>query len=255
MNFGNKTNTRRSIIIDPQTGDVASPSNGEIWYNSTTNKFRKRENGATTDLDALGSGSNPNWYGVVYGAYGGCDPQEVYDYATLTGSVAATPTNISTSVARIAYFRPPANITVANIRFYGVGTVATTYRVAIYNADTLARVTGELVISTTANTWGSVAAGSVSLTSGQLYFIAVSVNATGTTAGLLCMNTTQAATTGQIQVLPKSFPGSLDIDSGYIKGAFAQFAVTTGALPATAATIAIQGAWTGGFPAFWLDSI
>ena len=68
------------------------------------------------------------------------------------------------------------------------------------------------------------------------------------------MNATQAATTGQMQVLPKSFPGNLDIDLGYINGAFAQFAVTTGALPATAATIAVQGAWTGGFPAFWLDN-
>ena len=59
---------------------------------------------------------------------------------------------------------------------------------------------------------------------------------------MLCMGPTQAATTGMIAVLPKSFPGNLDIDSGYIDGAFAQFAVTTGALPTTAATIVVQTA-------------
>jgi hypothetical protein len=92
------------------------------------------------------------------------------------------------------------------------------------------------------------------LLKGQLYFIAVSVNATGTTAGLLAFTSTQAATTGQILVVPKSYPGGLDIDSGNIDGAFAQFAVTAGALPDPAPTIAAQAAWTGGFPAFWLDN-
>lgn len=200
-------------------------------------------------------GGNPNWYGVVYGAMGDCDPQDLLDHAIKTGTVAPTPTNISTSVARICYFVPPADITVNRIRFYGVGATTNVYRVAIYNGDTLARLTAELAFTTAANTWGTAGSAlNLTLTSGQLYFIAVSVNATGTTAGVLAMNPTVAATTGQIAVLPKSYPGSLDIDSKYITGAFAQFAVTTGALPATAATIATQAAWTGGMPAFWLDS-
>jgi hypothetical protein len=169
--------------------------------------------------------------------------------------VAATPTNIGTTVARIAYFRPPSDITINKIRFYGVGATTNVYRVAVYNANTLARLTSELAFTTAAGAWG--AAGSalnLALTAGQLYFIAVGVNATGTTAGLLCMAPTVAASTGLIAVLPKSWPGSLDLDAGYMDGAFAQFAVTAGALPATAATIAAQAAWTGGFPAFWLDS-
>jgi hypothetical protein len=199
--------------------------------------------------------SNPNWYGVVYGAWGDCDPQDLMDHATTSGTVAPTPTNISTSVARIAYFVPPANITINRIRFFGVGATTNVYRVAIYNGDTLARLTAELAFTTAANTWGTAGSAlNLSLTADQLYFIAVSVNATGTTAGILAFTPTVAATTGQMTVLPKSFPGSLDIDSKYITGAFAQFAVTTGALPTTAATIATQAAWTGGMPAFWLDS-
>lgn len=57
MNFGNTPTVRTSIIIDPITGDIASPVNGQIWYNNTSGKFRKRENGVTTDLDTGGSGS------------------------------------------------------------------------------------------------------------------------------------------------------------------------------------------------------
>jgi hypothetical protein len=38
------------INVKPNIGDIASPSNGDIWYNSTVEKFRKRENGSTTDL-------------------------------------------------------------------------------------------------------------------------------------------------------------------------------------------------------------
>lgn len=211
--------------------------------------------GNTLTVSGVSIGGTPSWYGNIYGAYGDCDPQRLFDLATCGGSIAATPTNISTSVARICYFRPPSNITVNKIRFFGVGSVTTTYRIAIYNADTLARILTETAFTTAANTWGSIGTGlNLSLTANQLYFIACSVNTTGTTAGVLCFNPTFAATTGQIPVLPKSFPGNLDIDSGYLRGAFAQFAVTTGALPDPAATIATQAAWTGGMPAFWLDN-
>lgn len=39
------------LNVKPAAGDIASPADGDIWYNSTTNKFRKRENGVTSDLD------------------------------------------------------------------------------------------------------------------------------------------------------------------------------------------------------------
>jgi hypothetical protein len=50
------------LNIIPTAGDLASPANGDIWYNSTTGKFRKRENGTTTDLDTGGSYN----YGMNY---------------------------------------------------------------------------------------------------------------------------------------------------------------------------------------------
>lgn len=39
-------------------GDAASPGDGDVWYNSSTGKFRKREGGVTSDMDTTGgSGS------------------------------------------------------------------------------------------------------------------------------------------------------------------------------------------------------
>lgn len=36
--------------VKPTAGDIASPVDGDIWYNSTTNKFRKKENSIISDL-------------------------------------------------------------------------------------------------------------------------------------------------------------------------------------------------------------
>lgn len=200
--------------------------------------------------------SNPQpWYGNLYAAYGRCDPQQMLRMATMSGSIAATPTNIGTSVARISYFRPPADITVNKVRYYGVGSTTNVYRIAIYNGDTLARLLTETAFTTTANTWGEIGSSlGLSLVKDQLYFIACSVNATGTTAGVLCMSTTVSTTTGGINLVPKSWPGNLDLDAGYMDGAFAQGTVTTGALPDPFPTVASFTAWTGGMPLFFLDA-
>lgn len=44
------------LNVKPAVGDIASPVDGDIWYNSTTSKFRKRENGVTSDLDTTSGG-------------------------------------------------------------------------------------------------------------------------------------------------------------------------------------------------------
>lgn len=253
-------------VSDGDKGDITVSGSGATWTIDT---------GTVTvaDLSATGTpssstflrgdntwatpagGSDPSWYGNLYAAYGRCDPQQMLRMATMSGTVAATPTNITASIARIAYFRPPADITVNKIRFWGVGATTNVYRIAIYNADTLARVLTETAFSTAATTWGSIGSSlGITLTAGQLYFIAVSVNTTGTTAGILCMSATTAATTGQLASLPKSWPGNLDLDLGYMDGGFAQGAVTTGALPDPFPTVATMSAWTGGFPLFFLDA-
>lgn len=190
----------------------------------------------------------PPWYGYIYGAFGYGDPQELLNMAVNSGSVAATPTNIGTTVARLIYFTVPDDMIVNKIRFFGVGATTSVYRCAIYNTSGN-RLTAELPFTTVAGAWGAAGTAlNFALTAGTTYVMAVSVNATGTTAGLLCIGTTQTASTGQIAVAPNAYPGNLILIKPY-----AQAAVTAGALAATL-SIAAQGAWTGGMPAFWLDN-
>lgn len=207
--------------------------------------------GGQTALHGHAGVTAPPWMTAVLGAWGDGDPNRLLSLM-LHNPVNATPTNISVSVARVAYFRPPANITINRIRFLGVGATTNVYRVAIYRDSDSVRLTSELVFTTAANTWGSISV-SLSLLADVLYFIAVAVNATGTTAGVHC----HSGTTGRILVLPTTWPGNLDIDMASPKiapFAFAQFAVTSGALPDPAPARVAQGTWTGGMPAFILDN-
>lgn len=48
--------TNAGVNLIPAAGDPSAPSNGDLWYNSSTGKFRKREAGATSDLDTTGGG-------------------------------------------------------------------------------------------------------------------------------------------------------------------------------------------------------
>jgi hypothetical protein len=45
---------KNNAVLDPQAADPTTPSNGQLWYNSTTGKFRARQNGA--NLDVIGGG-------------------------------------------------------------------------------------------------------------------------------------------------------------------------------------------------------
>lgn len=194
------------------------------------------------------------WFGVLAGGFSDGDPGHLMYECQRASTIAATPTNIGTSIARCSLFCLPFDLTVNRIRWYGVGATTNVYRVAIYRFSDLARLTAEHAFTTVANTWGNVDTGAVALTKDTCYFMACSVNATGTTAGPMCMGTTVAATTGQVQSTPAALPGSMAVGSGYMGHYQFQFAVTTGALPNPAATLAAQAAWTGGMPAFWLDS-
>jgi hypothetical protein len=48
---------KNGFVLDPGASDPATPANGQLWYNSTLGKFRKREAGLTTDLDTTGGGA------------------------------------------------------------------------------------------------------------------------------------------------------------------------------------------------------
>jgi len=45
--------TKPALNVGSFPGDPSSPDNGDVWYNSVTNRFRCRENGVTTDCTAV----------------------------------------------------------------------------------------------------------------------------------------------------------------------------------------------------------
>ena len=201
------------------------------------------------------AGGAAAWATVLLAARGDCNPGMQMRHLQRAGNIAATPTGITASVARCSLFCPPANITINRIRAYGVGATTNIYRVALYRFSDRARLTAEHAFTTAAATWVNIDCGPIALVAGTCYFVACSVNTTGTTAGLGCLGGTVAATTGLVGTIPASLPGSLAAGSGYLQDYCFQFAVTAGALPNPAATLAAQAAWAGGMPAFWLDTV
>lgn len=204
---------------------------------------------------ASGERTAHSWDGKIIAAFNGTDPTHVMRHIQRAGNIAATPTNITASVARCSSFRPDADIIVNTIRFYGVGATTNVYTCALYRYSDLARLTASLTFSTAANAWGVAGSGlGLSLSAGVLYFMACSVNTTGTTAGVGCLGSTIAATTGQIATAPEALPGNMQLSLGYFYGYRFQFAVSTGAMPNPANALVAQAAWTGGMPAFFLDN-
>lgn len=47
------------LRLVPVAGDPSGVNDGDLWYNLTTNKFRKREGGTTSDLSSGGGGGAP----------------------------------------------------------------------------------------------------------------------------------------------------------------------------------------------------
>lgn len=60
-----------ALQVNPVAGDYASPADGDLWYNSTTGKFRARQGGTSVDLIAGGGGTPGGSSGQVQYNNGG----------------------------------------------------------------------------------------------------------------------------------------------------------------------------------------
>jgi hypothetical protein len=61
---------KNNMLIEPQGADPVSPENGQLWYNSTTGKFRARQNGTSVDVIGGSGGGGGSW-GSITGTLSG----------------------------------------------------------------------------------------------------------------------------------------------------------------------------------------
>lgn len=93
------TVTAPSYVMTPGA-EPAAPVNGQIWYDSTLNKFRKRENGVTSDLDTTGGAGgsvSDTAYGVTWDASTTTAPSQnaVYDKFVIVDAAIAARASLS----------------------------------------------------------------------------------------------------------------------------------------------------------------
>jgi len=195
--------------------------------------------------------------GKIVGAFGNGDPNYLMAQICNMGGVPSnpSPTSIGTTTARISYFMLPFALTVNTIRFWGIGVTTNIHTCALYRYSDLARLTASLTFSTAANAWGVAGSSlNVTLAANTLYFIAVGANATNGTVSIAAMNPGPVTNNPWRQALPSAWPGNLAAGAGFIGTALGEFAVTAGAMPDPANTLAVQGTGTNGMPAFFLDN-
>jgi len=52
---------KRTLGLEPVSGDWATPADGDMWYNSSTNKFRARQASVTVDMIGGGGGAGDSY--------------------------------------------------------------------------------------------------------------------------------------------------------------------------------------------------
>lgn len=193
--------------------------------------------------------STAPWMGRVHALWGDGNPSihdSMWSFQNTVASVAGpTPTGIGTAVGRLVSFRYEKELTVANVRWFGVAAVATTYTAAVYSGTTRLWTA---TISTAAAAWSSVAASFVIPAGTQCWF-GLGTTATGTTAGFRSPASPIASSLGLA-----TMPGNLDAYGPK----YSQVALTAGAwpttLPALAAAAFASAGSTGTVPIFYADA-
>jgi hypothetical protein len=211
---------------------VALPalSTGYLYYSGSGWAFQ------TTGWTAV----NPSWYGKLYATRGNCDPVLQASHENMLGVSGPTPTAITASLARCVQFTPPADITVTNIRLFGVGATTSLYKFAIYPVGSgTTKIWDSGTVTTATNTWLNLTTGlPITLTAGTKYWWCVTAVSTGTTAGFR----SEAAPLGTNYWGASAAPIG---NSSLGLPVYAQFAVSTGVFPTTLPTIA-SAAYAGG---------
>jgi Protein of unknown function (DUF2793) len=157
---------KNTAALDPQAADPATPTNGQFWYNSTTGKFRGRQNGSSVDL--VGAGGT----GVTDGDKGditvsGTGTVWTIDAATITNAKLVTMPSLSIKGNNTGVAATPVDLTAAQVKAL----------LAIAAADVSGLGSAATQASSAFETAGAVAAHAAAADPHPIYLTAVEGNA------------------------------------------------------------------------------
>ena len=212
----NPDGTAAGLNVGSQSGDPSSPTNGDLWYDSTANELTARINGANV---ALGAGGGSATY----------KPWDTNQYhLPSTTYHVGTPTSVPVNTMRCIAFFSEAGGKLTNISFSVTtgGSAGSVARIGVYNATSANdRRPGTLVVGSgeidTTTTGHKVATVDVTLDPQKWYLLAI---LTGTAAPTLASSDPAAAYT----------MGFDPVNNGPVT--YYQVTQTYGALPANAPT-------------------
>jgi hypothetical protein len=104
--------TTPGLNLGAQAGDPSTPSNGDVWYNSSTNKFRARQNGASVDV--IAGGLTTSYVSIPGASCNGTSAVSNFDLPT-TGAASASCTGTTTVVGTTDF--PDGSITTGTVQF------------------------------------------------------------------------------------------------------------------------------------------
>lgn len=106
---------KNTATLDPQSADPTTPINGQLWYNSTTGKFRGRQNGTSLDLvSAGGAGVSDGDKGDI--TVSGTGTVWSIDAATITNAKLVTMPSLTIKGNNTGVAAAPIDLTAAQVK-------------------------------------------------------------------------------------------------------------------------------------------
>ncbi len=258
----NPNGTNAGINVGSQAGLVGSPQNGDIWYDSTGNKYKCRENGVTVDCISTGAGSGDitdvtAGAGIAVATPGGPAPAVSWDASTFVNNVTlwdganASRTltiNLSGTDPVFTFTSNTVNLSTGALQVGGVAVLTADSSATLTNKTLDAEGTGN-VITLPKRIW-LPAAGCNNATAGSIWdlpssnpAVAACVTGTNTQKGVLNFADASNLSAQITWKLPSTWTGTMDANIKWYTSA------TSGDVVWQLATICVADAETDD-PAF-----